>query len=151
MPKEADSCVNFSANNNDSHSITNQTGGKEEPQKCLSGACSMPSENINSKELPPNQNIECSRSNRTDSVIVRPGSPLQANSNSQSSRSNFKRCKISTEHLVGPLPDTFDEAIIELEKVAEKIRCSKISCYPSVLHHQAHQSLFGKFRKRMYR
>ncbi|KAL5226271.1 hypothetical protein ABZP36_014536 [Zizania latifolia] len=125
MPKEADSCVNFSANNNDSHSMTNQTGGKEEPQKCLSGACGMPSENINSKELPPSQNIECSRSNKTDSVIVRPGSPLQADSNSQSSPSNFKRHKISTEHLVGPLPDTFDDAIIELEKVAEKIRCSK--------------------------
>ncbi|KAF0919342.1 hypothetical protein E2562_029202 [Oryza meyeriana var. granulata] len=122
-PDEVDSCEIFSANSIDRHCMTNQSDGKDKPQKCLSGACDMPIEIINSKELPPNQNL-CSRSNKTESVIVKPGGP-QDHSNGQSSTTSFKRRKTSREHLVEPLPDTVDDAITGLEKVANKIRWVK--------------------------
>uniref|UniRef100_J3L065 Uncharacterized protein n=1 Tax=Oryza brachyantha TaxID=4533 RepID=J3L065_ORYBR len=120
MPEEVNSCVKFSADNIDRRCMTNQSDGKHKQQKCFNGACNMPTEIINSEELPPNNNFECSRSNKIDNVIVKPGG-AQDHSNCQCWGIRFKRCKTSTEHLVEPLPDT----ITELEKVADKIRWVK--------------------------
>ncbi|XP_062211369.1 uncharacterized protein LOC133912568 [Phragmites australis] len=124
MPAEVmDSGAKPSVNNNDKIFMNNQGDGKEEPLKCLNGASDMPQEVINSKvELPPNQNSICCTKSQTDSPIAKRGISPEALSDGQSSPISLKRRKISSEHAsVEAPPDIVDDAIMKLEKVANKI------------------------------
>lgn len=126
MPEEVtDSDVKLPANENNKCCMNNQTHGEEEPQNCLNEESDTPLEVIDSKvKLLPKQNGKCCMNSETDSPIAKPGVSLQVLTNGQSSPTSVKKRKISTEHAsVEPPPDTVDGAIMELEKVANKIRC----------------------------
>ncbi|PUZ56762.1 hypothetical protein GQ55_5G360500 [Panicum hallii var. hallii] len=108
--------------------INNQRGGKEESPECLNRASNMHQEVTSSKEeLPPDQNEHCCITSETNSLIAKRCESLEALSDDQSSPFSLKRWKtssgdISVEGSPDPVDDAIDDAIIEVEKVANKIR-----------------------------
>lgn len=108
--------------------INNQRGGKEESPECLNRASNMHQEVTSSKEeLPPNQNGHCCITSETNSLIAKRCESPEALSDDQSSPISLKRWKtssgdISVEGSPDPVDDAIDDAIIEVEKVANKIR-----------------------------
>ncbi|KAL6615209.1 hypothetical protein ACP70R_037479 [Stipagrostis hirtigluma subsp. patula] len=111
MPVQVmDSDAEFAVNNN----------GKEEALKCLHGASDMPQEVTNSKKkYLPNQNGKCCTKN--DSSVAKPDESAEVLTDAQSSPICLKRRKTSTEHALVE-HHTVDDAIMELEKGAHKIR-----------------------------
>lgn len=130
MPTEVmETGAKLSANTNDEAFVNDQGDGdgKEEAQKCLIGTSEMPPDVTNSNvNLSPNQNSKnCMRAEtyhpsadrgeytKTPEVLL----------DVESSPVSLKRRKISIEPTpVEASPDTVDDNIMELEKVAKRIR-----------------------------
>ncbi|CAL4916098.1 unnamed protein product [Urochloa decumbens] len=123
-PAEAmGSGVKLSANVSDEIFI-NQGDGKEESLECLNRASNMPQEVTGLKgELLPNQNGHCCIKGETNSHIAKCGESPEAISNGQSSPISLKYRKTSSGNIsVEVPPEIVDDTIMELEKVASKIR-----------------------------
>ncbi|CAN6354134.1 unnamed protein product [Urochloa humidicola] len=121
VPAEAmGSSAKLSANVSDEFFI-NQGDGKGES---LNGPSDMPQEVTDSKgELPPNQNGHCCIKSESNSHIAKQGESPEAISDGQSSPISFERWKTSSGDItVEAPPDAVDDAIMGLEKVANKIR-----------------------------
>ncbi|CAO2164636.1 unnamed protein product [Urochloa humidicola] len=88
----------------------------------LNGASDMPQEVTDSKgELPPNQNGHCCI--KSESHIAKQGESPEAILDGQSSPISFELRKTSSgDIIVKAPPDTVDDAIMGLEKVANRIR-----------------------------
>lgn len=124
MPMEVmETGAKLSANTNDELFMNKQGDGKKEAGKCLIGASEMPPEDTNSNV---NQNSKHCTKGETDHPSAEGGEHtkianavpevIEAILDVESSPVSLKRRKISTE------PDTVDDNILELEKVAERIR-----------------------------
>ncbi|KAL6848081.1 hypothetical protein ACP4OV_022209 [Aristida adscensionis] len=124
MPLEVDSDSKLAANNNGKSSVKNQIDHKEEELIFLNGASDMPSEVTNSKEKHlPDQNSKCCMDTDTKDSIAKPDESPEALSDAQSSPICHNRRKTSTEHaFVESHAGTIDDAIMDLEKLAHKIR-----------------------------
>nr|CAB3446347.1 unnamed protein product [Digitaria exilis] len=120
---EATGCgTNLSAKVSDKFFINNQEDCKEESPECLNGTSNMPQQVTDSEgELPPNQNGHCCKNSETNSPVAKRGESPDALLHGQSSPISLKRRKTS-DISVEETPDTVDDAIMELEKVANKIR-----------------------------
>ncbi|XP_066311934.1 uncharacterized protein [Miscanthus floridulus] len=124
VPAEAvDTDTKLSAKINDKIFMNNQGDGKVESPKCLIGASELPQEATNSKgDLPPNQNVNCCMKSGTENHIAKRGDSPEALLDDQSGPISLKRQKTSSEPATEVPPDTLDDAIMKLEKVANKIR-----------------------------
>jgi hypothetical protein len=113
----------LSANINEKTFMNSQGDGKMESPKCLNGASELPQEATNSKgELPPNQNGNCCMKSGMDNHIAKGGDSPEAFLDDQSGPISLNRQKTSSEPATEVPPDTLDDAIMKLEKVANKIR-----------------------------
>ncbi|CAO2203565.1 unnamed protein product [Urochloa humidicola] len=103
--------------------FVNQGDGKKESLKCLNGASDMPQEVTDLKgELLPNQYGHCCTKSETTSHIAKRGESPEAISDGQSSPISLKHRKTSSGNIsVEVPPETVDDTIMELEKVANKI------------------------------
>ncbi|GJN13006.1 hypothetical protein PR202_ga31339 [Eleusine coracana subsp. coracana] len=112
------------ANTNDEVFVNNQGSGKEEALKCLNGTSEMPQEVTHSNvNLPPNQSSKPSTRGGADYPSVEGGELNEAVLDVESSPISLKRRKISVEPTSAEVsPDTVDDNIMELEKVANRIR-----------------------------
>ncbi|TVU20770.1 hypothetical protein EJB05_30366, partial [Eragrostis curvula] len=101
----------------------NKQDDEGEALKCSNRASDRPQEVINSNvDLQPNQNGKRCTERGTDNPIAEQGEIRDALSDGESSPVSLKRRKISPVPESEVSPDTVDDAIMELEKVAKRIR-----------------------------